>query len=112
MIGHNNPPSSPFELATESVDLVYMEAKNWFDGEPIGNQDQADAVSKLLDQLRQVKKGVDEARVTEKKPFDDAAKEVQERYKPLLTKCDNPAACPSSRPRSISLLHVPTNLGC
>ena len=92
MIGHNNPPSSPFELATESVDLVYLEAKNWMDGDPIENQDQADAVSKLLDQLRQVKKGVDEARVTEKKPFDDAAKEVQERYKPLLTKCDNAAA--------------------
>jgi hypothetical protein len=96
-IGHNNPPSSPFELATESVDLIYLEAKNWMDGEAIENQAQADAVSTILDQLRQVKKGVDEARITEKKPFDDAAKEVQERYKPLLTKCDTAAsACKST----------------
>src|SRR3546814_6319433 len=46
----------------------------------------ADAVGKLLDMIRQAKKAADEQRVIEKKPYDDAAKAVQTKYKPLIDK--------------------------
>jgi hypothetical protein len=48
----------------------------------------ADAVSKLLDMIRKAKKEADDFRAAEKKPHDDAAKAVQEKWKPLITRCD------------------------
>jgi len=88
-IGHNNPPEpTPFERAEAQIIALFDEAKNWLDGEGITSQAQADDVSKLLDMIRKAKKAADEARAEEKRPYDEAAKEVQERYKPLLTRCD------------------------
>lgn len=87
-IGHNR---SPFDLAVDAVDLIETEAKNWLDGDAIENQDQCDAVSKLVSEARTAKKQVDEARKAEAKPFDDGKAEVQARYKPLLTKLDDVA---------------------
>ncbi|WP_201829651.1 hypothetical protein [Microvirga zambiensis] len=89
VIGHNNPPEpTPFERAEAQIIMLFDEAKNWLDGEGIATQAQADDVSKLLDMIRKAKKAADEARVEEKRPHDEAAKEVQEKYKPLLTRCD------------------------
>lgn len=89
VIGHNNPPEpTPFERAEATIISLFDEAKNWLDGEGITTQAQADDVSKLLDMIRKAKKAADEARVEEKRPHDEAAKEVQEKYKPLLTRCD------------------------
>jgi hypothetical protein len=87
MRGHNNPPApTPFEAAQTAIHDLYLEASNFCDGEPIETQAQADAVSKLIDQLRKASKHADETRAAEKKPFDDFAKAVQARYKPLLDK--------------------------
>lgn len=84
-IGHNR---SPFDLVTERIDTLNVEANNWLDGEAIETQGQADDVSKLLDEARKAKKEADDARKVEAKPFDDGKAEVQARYKPLLTKAD------------------------
>lgn len=87
-IGHNNPPietpPTPFDMAKEAIDDLYLEASNFCDGEPIETQAQADAVSKLIEELRKASKHADDCRVAEKKPFDDAAKAVQTRYKPII----------------------------
>lgn len=88
-IGHNR--ATPFDLAQESVETLRIEAGNWLDGAAVETQEQADALAKLLDMARQTRKGVDEARVLEKKPHDDAAKAVQARFKPLLESCDRVA---------------------
>lgn len=88
-IGHNR---SPFDLASEEIDGLYAEAKNWLDGEAIASQDHADALSKLLDMIREAEKRADAARKAEKKPHDDAAKAVQERYKPLLERAATAAS--------------------
>jgi len=90
-IGHNMPPS-PFGEKASEVEKYYGEAKLWLDGEPVDSKEMAEGVSKLMDVLRQTKKAVNDCRVEEKKPFDDCAKEVQERYKPLLKKCDDAVA--------------------
>ena len=87
IIGANNPPEpTPYESALAEIDGLFMEASNWCDGEPITSQMQADAISKLVADLRAASKRADDARAAEKKPFDDAGKEVQARYKPLIDK--------------------------
>ncbi|MBF9233955.1 hypothetical protein [Microvirga alba] len=88
-IGHNNPPEpTPFDLAESSILGLFDEAKHWLDGEGVNSEADANGVSKLLDMIRKAKKVADEARAEEKRPHDEAAKEVQEKYKPLLTRCD------------------------
>lgn len=87
-MGHNNPPS-PFAEACAEVDRVWTEATHWLDGGMVIDQAEADAVGQLVDMARKARKTADHARRDEAKPFDDGKAEVQERYKPLLAKCDN-----------------------
>lgn len=88
-IGGNNPPEpTPFDGFSVHVNDLYEEAKNFLDGEAISSEGQAEAVAALLSQLRTAAKDADKARATEKKPYDDAAKAVQARWKPLLDRCD------------------------
>lgn len=84
VIGANNPPLSLFEKAQQETDAIYGEAKNWLDGAKVDSPDLADGIGKLLNMLRATEKSVDWARTEEKRPFDEGAKEVQARYKPLL----------------------------
>jgi len=81
----NTPPDIAFSTA---IDDLYDEAGNWLDGEPLANQAQADAVGKIMTGLRTIRKDADTARVAEKKPHDDAAKAVQDKWKPILAKAD------------------------
>jgi hypothetical protein len=83
-----NMPADKATLFKEEIDDLLIEARNYLDGEPIANEQQAEAVSSLLNRLRRVSNDADDARKAEKKPHDDAAKAVQERWKPLLEKAD------------------------
>lgn len=85
-IGHNAPP--PFEGYSLHIEDLFEAAQQFLDGEPIQTQDQADEIGRLLDALRQSKRGADEQRAIEKRPHDEAAKAVQSKWKPLLDKCD------------------------
>jgi DNA-directed RNA polymerase beta subunit len=86
-LGHNNPPT-PFDECERKVFDLFDEAKGFLDGEPITTQPMCDAVSKLLDMIRVAKREADEHRKTEKRPHDEAAKAVQEKWNPLLVRCD------------------------
>ena len=88
MIGHNNPPLTPFEEAQAEIDGLYDEACGWLDGEAVNRQELADGISELLNLIRKHRKKADDARKTENKPFDDGKAEVQARYNPLLKKAD------------------------
>lgn len=83
--GHNNPPS-PFEEIKQTIDDLYLEAKNFADGEPITTKGQAEAVSALIDGLRKAATKADDARKTENKPFDEGKAVVQEKYNRLIGK--------------------------
>lgn len=84
-VGHNNPPAaSPYEAIRIHIEDLWTEACNWADGAKIENQDQADAVAKLIDDFRAAHTAADDARKAENKPFDDGKAEVQERYAPLI----------------------------
>ena len=81
----NTPPDIAFSTA---IDDLYEEAGNWLDGEPLANQQQADAVGLIMTRLRSIRKDADAARKVEKKPHDDAAKAVQDKWLPILTKAE------------------------
>lgn len=87
VIGGNNPPEpTPREKASAEIEGLFMEAKNWLDGKPIENEEQAAQINRLDELLLKANQAWDKQRAAEKKPFDDAAREVQAFWKPLLDK--------------------------
>lgn len=80
--------STPFDIAKQDIDDLFNEAKTWLDGAAVETQEQADMIALLLDQIRKAKKAADEARKDEKRPHDEAAKAVQERYAPVLKRAN------------------------
>lgn len=85
-IGGNSPPA--FDAFSMALDDVYMTAKDYLDGAPVENQAQADAIGVIMATARRIKKDADAARADEKRPHDEAAKAVQEKWRPLLTRAD------------------------
>lgn len=83
--GGNNPPADPFSAHEANITDLYQEAKHWLDGEEITTQAQADAVTKLLDSIRDAHAAADASRVLENKPFDDGKSKVQAKYAPLIS---------------------------
>lgn len=84
-IGDNNPPEkTPFEVVSERIDDLWTEAQNWLDGSKVENENDAEAVSKLLGMFREAHTDADEARKVEVKPLDEAKAEIQAKYAPLI----------------------------
>lgn len=77
--GNNMPPSDPLKTRTEEL----VKAANQWAGTEISDQDNADALSAFVDQLRAAEKDVEKRRKDEKKPHDDAAKAVDAEWNPL-----------------------------
>lgn len=82
----NATPDIAFSMA---VDDLYAEAANFVDGAPVETQGQADALASIITSAKQIRKDADAARKDEKQPHDDAAKAVQEKWKPVLTKVED-----------------------
>lgn len=78
---HNH---DPFALIQEEIQNLFDEAKNWADGEPISSQPMHDEVERLCDMLHDAGKRADAMRVEEKRPHDEAAQAVQDKYNPLV----------------------------
>lgn len=85
-IGHNKPPA--IEAYSMALDDAYSTAKDFLDGEAIENQGQADAVGRIVSEVKKLRKDADAARADEKRPHDEAAKAVQAKWKPLLERAD------------------------
>lgn len=88
--GHNQPPVSEFDLVKTEIEDLFMEATNWCDGEPIGDQATHDAIERLYDGLHAAGAKAEKLRVKEKEPFDTAIAEIQARFAPLIA--DNKSA--------------------
>lgn len=85
VVGHNAPPEpTPFEQVAQRIDDLFIEGKNWLDGVPLVNQDQADAIGSIIRDMQAAAKDADELRTAEKKVHDEAAKAVQARFHPLI----------------------------
>lgn len=85
-IGGNNPPA--FDGFSLALDDAYDTAKDFLDGKPIENQGQADAIGRIMGEVRKLKKDADEARKEEKRPHDEAGAAVQTKWRPLLDRAD------------------------
>ncbi|GGJ39822.1 hypothetical protein CDQ92_13355 [Sphingopyxis bauzanensis] len=83
------PNSTPDIAYSMAVDDLYSEAANFVDGEPVKTQGEADALAAIITGAKQIRKDADAARKTEKQPHDDAAKAVQAKWAPVLTKVDD-----------------------
>lgn len=85
-IGHNEPPEpNPFDAHKANIDDLYMEAKNWLDGDELINQDQADTVGSLKRKIEEAEKAADASRKRENEPFDTGKAAVQAKYAPLIS---------------------------
>lgn len=82
----DNAPSDPFALLTESIEDLLIEANNQLDGNGIENEEQEAAVASILTRLRREAGAADDQRKAEKRPHDEAAKAVQEKWAPLLSR--------------------------
>lgn len=91
-IGGNMPPEeigpelTPYEQHKQRIESLYEEARNWLDGDPIETAAIAGEVGKLKGMLQEAWNEAEAARVEEKRPHDEAAKAVQDRYNPLIKK--------------------------
>jgi hypothetical protein len=96
MIGHNNPPLSPYELSKKAIEDLYEEARQWLDGDPVTTAEQAAALNTLQTEILKASKEADERRKEEARPFDEGKADVQARYNPLIQKdkglCDKAIA--------------------
>lgn len=87
-MGDNLPPEdedNSFEGLRDKLENLAREANARIDGPPIETQAEADQIGNLADRLTELAKRVDEARATEKRPHDEAAKAIQRKWAPLLT---------------------------
>src|SRR5688500_5432459 len=84
----SNAPADPAVLFAEEIDDLMLEARNYLDGNPIENEDQATAVSAILNRARRIAKDADETRKVEKRPHDDAARSVQAKWVPIISKAE------------------------
>lgn len=89
VMGDNNPPAYDPETLSEwdiKVTDFLKATQTWLKMEEIKTEEHAGQLTDQIDGLRGLYKKVDTARKDAKKPHDDAGKEVQAAFTPLLTK--------------------------
>ncbi len=86
-IGGNGPPA--FEAISLALEDAHTEALNFLDGGAIENQGQADAIGRIVSEVKRLRKDADEKRAEEKRPHDEAGKAVQTKWKPVLERADD-----------------------
>jgi len=74
---HNQPPEA---LIFQRIDDLYDTAKDFADGEPITDDKMEETIAGIYNDLHKLGKQADELRVAEKKPLDDAAKAIQDKF--------------------------------
>lgn len=80
----NNPPAdAAFSL---EIDDLFQMLSDSLSGGPVSTDEQEAALDQLSKDFLKAKQDSDKARAAEKKPHDDAAKEVQAKWKPIVDK--------------------------
>ncbi len=80
----NNPPAdAAFSL---EIDNLFQMLSDSLSGGKVTSDDQEAALDALAKDFLKAKQDSDKARAAEKKPYDDAGKEVQARWKPIVDK--------------------------
>lgn len=85
-LGHNMPPA--IDAFSMALDDAYATAKDFLDGQPVETQGQADAIGRIVGEVKRIKKDADEARKAEKEPHLEAGRAVDAKWKPLAERAD------------------------
>ena len=90
-IGHNSGASGDvFERLTARDAELTRTANIWIaNTKAVEDQETADALSGFLKQVTLLRSDADAARKNEKQPHLDAARAVDEKWRPLIERCDN-----------------------
>jgi hypothetical protein len=85
-IGDNSASLPLHESIAEEINRFVDSARDWLKsiGGKVETQQQADKAANYAEKFQALEKKADAARVDEKKPYDDGAKAVQERWKPVV----------------------------
>ena len=85
-MGGNQPPANEaFSLALEDA---YATAKDFLDGSELETKGQADAVGRIISEVKKIKKDAETARKAEKEPHLEAGRAVDAKWKPLADRAD------------------------
>ena len=84
-MGDNRPPDeTDFDYLKGKIDELGASATIRLGGPAVTEQEEADRISNLADQLSEFWKKADEARKAERQPHDEALKAIQIKWSPLL----------------------------
>lgn len=86
LIGSNNPPSE--EAAADEIDSAISAAMRALET-PVEHQSDCDRLANHRDRLAKMYKANEDQRKTAKQPHMDAAKAVDDRFKPILAKIED-----------------------
>jgi hypothetical protein len=88
-LGHNAPPEGDtFESLKDQINELKREAETLIKAGGAKTQAEADQASHLANKLAELQKKAEEQRKIEKKPHDDAARAVQQKWMPIIDAAD------------------------
>lgn len=82
------PPDDSIEALTDAIESLARVANDMIQAGPAKDQNAADQAADVANKLAEYQKKADAARKAEKKPHDDAAAAVQQKWAPVLTLAD------------------------
>lgn len=91
VIGDNAPPAYRVDVveAHDAKSREFLDAGGaWVEAGPVTDETQAGKLNDFLAGIKEIRKTVDADRKADKKPHDDAGKEVQAAYTPILNRID------------------------
>ena len=92
-LGHNSQSLNEAEVVGEEVEALALSAMNWLETLPtIENQSDADKAANYADRLSALETRAEEARVIEKRPSLEEGREIDARWKPVVSKAQDAKA--------------------
>jgi hypothetical protein len=78
----------PSDILAGELESIFEDAQQWLDGTAIADEAQAAGIEILLKLTREKEAEIEAARKAERQPYDEAVKEIQQRYKPLTDRTE------------------------
>ena len=92
-LGHNSQSLNEAEVVGEEVEALSLSAMNWLETLPtIENQSDADKAANYADRFSALETRAEEARIIEKRPSLEEGREIDARWKPVVSKAQDAKA--------------------
>ena len=92
-LGHNSQSLNEAEVVGEEIEALSLSAMNWLETLPtIENQSDADKAANYADRFSALEIRAEEARVIEKRPSLEEGREIDARWKPVVSKAQDAKA--------------------